>query len=281
MKIKTCLILLFSFCNFWLSAQKMTVMTYNIRFDNPKDSMNAWEHRKDFLRNQIRFYHPDIMGIQEGLKHQLDYLETGLEDYNYKGVGRDDGKTKGEYTAIFYNKKKLQLLKEGTFWLSPTPDTVGLGWVAVCNRTCTYLLLEDKKTLQKYWIFNTHFDHVGKVARINAVNLIMERIATLNTQNFPVILMGDFNVIPTDPVCDKITATLFDTKMISQQLPFGNEGTFNGFKFNQPLKRRIDYIFVDKQYIKVLKYAVLSDSKDCRYPSDHLPVFVEVAFLQK
>ena len=260
-----------------LLAQSITFMSYNIRYDTDRDSLDAWTHRKAFLRNQVQFYQPDIMGTQEGLKHQLDYLQAGLVGYDYKGIGRDDGQTKGEYTAIFYNTNKFKLLKEGTFWLSETPDTVGMGWDAVCNRTCTYLLLEAQQNQQKYWVFNTHFDHRGKVARKNAASLILKKIKHLNTANLPVILMGDFNVEPTDPVYAILTDGLADTKMVSQFPAFGNEGTFNGFKFQQPLTRRIDYIFADTNQVNVLKYATLSDSKDCRYPSDHLPVFVEVS----
>lgn len=260
-----------------LLAQSITLMSYNIRYDTDRDSLDAWTHRKTFLRNQIQFYQPDIMGTQEGLKHQLDYLQAELVGYDYKGVGRDDGQIKGEYTAIFYNKTKFNLLKEGTFWLSQTPDTVGMGWDAVCNRTCTYLLLEHQQSQQKYWVLNTHFDHRGKVARKNAAQLILKKIEQLNTANLPVILMGDFNVEPTDPVYTILTDGLADTKKVSQLPPFGNEGTFNGFKFQQPLTRRIDYIFADTNQVNILKYATLSDSKNCRYPSDHLPVFVEIS----
>ena len=260
-----------------LSAQSVTLMSYNIRYDTERDSLDAWSNRKDFLLNQVQFYQPDIMGTQEGLKHQLDYLQSGLVGYEYKGIGRDDGQSKGEYTAVFYNKNKFTLLEEGTFWLSETPDTVGFGWDAVCNRTCTYLLLEGKQNQQKFWVFNTHFDHIGKMARKNGANLILQKIKTLNTKNHPIVLMGDFNVEPTDAVYTILTNQLADTKLISQLPPLGNEGTFNGFNFHQPLTRRIDYIFVDANRLNVLKYATLSDSKDCHYPSDHLPVFVEAS----
>ena len=259
-----------------LFAQTVTFMSYNIRYDTDSDSLDSWTNRKAFLLNQVQFYQPDIMGTQEGLKHQLDYLQAGLVGYKYEGVGRDDGQTKGEYTAIFYNKNKFTLLKEGTFWLSETPNTVGLGWDAVCNRTCTYLLLEYQQSQQKYWVFNTHFDHIGKVARKNAAGLILTKIQQLNTANYPVVLMGDFNVEPTDTVYTILTNTLVDTKKVGQFPPFGNEGTFNGFNFHEPLTRRIDYIFADTNHVKILKYATLSDSKYCHYPSDHLPVFVEI-----
>ena len=260
-----------------LLAQSVTFMSYNIRYDTDRDSMNAWSHRKAFLLNQVQFYEPDVMGTQEGLIHQLDYLAEGLVDYKYVGIGRDDGRTKGEYTAIFYNQSKFKLLKEGTFWLSQTPEKVGLGWDAVCNRTCTYILIENKQTNQKYWVFNTHFDHIGKVARANAAKLILQKAKTINTENYPIILMGDFNVEPTDPIYNLLTNQLADCQKVSEQAPLGNEGTFSGFKFHEPLTRRIDYIFADTTQLRVLKYAALSDSKDCRYPSDHLPVFVKVS----
>ncbi len=273
-KVIGCLI--FFSLKMMLFAQSMTMMSYNIRYATDRDSMNAWTYRKAFLLNQVQFYEPDVMGTQEGLKHQLDYLAAGLTDYKYVGIGRDDGQTKGEYTAIFYNQDKFKLLEEGTFWLSQTPDTVGLGWDAVCNRTCTYILIENKKTKQKCWVFNTHFDHIGKVARANAAKLILAKAKSINVKNYPIVLMGDFNVEPTDPVYHLLTKQLADCQKVSEQAPFGNEGTFNGFKFHELLTRRIDYIFVDDTQLKVLKYAALSDSKDCRYPSDHLPVFVKV-----
>ena len=196
---------------------------------------------------------------------------------NIKALAEMMGKLKENIPPFFIIKLNLGYWKKGLFWLSPTPDTVGLGWDAVCNRTCTYLLLEHQQNHQKYWVFNTHFDHRGKVARKNAAQLILKKIQQLNTANHPVILMGDFNVEPTDPVYTILTNGLADTKKVSQISPFGNEGTFNGFKFHQPLTRRIDYIFADTNQVKVLKYATLSDSKDCRYPSDHLPVFVAVS----
>lgn len=276
MKKITLLLSFFSF-SILLIGQSATFMSYNIRMDTPNDSLNAWPHRKAFLLNQIQFYQPDVIGTQEGFLHQLAYLNNGLTSHTYVGVARDDGKTKGEYTAIFYNKDRFDLLKEGTFWLSSTPDTVGLGWDAVCNRTCTYILIKQKDTGQRYWVFNTHFDHVGKVARAEASKLILEKIKTYASDNEPIILLGDFNVEPTDPVYDLLTSQLSDSWAVSQQTPFGNEGTFNGFKFNQPLTRRIDYIFVNHQQVTVEKYATLSDSKNCRYPSDHLPVFVKIA----
>ncbi|MEM8889234.1 MAG: endonuclease/exonuclease/phosphatase family protein, partial [Bacteroidota bacterium] len=140
-------------------------MTYNLRYDNPNDGENRWDLRKEFLRDQLKFFEPDVMGIQEGLKHQLDYLDGELSAYSYIGVGRDDGKEKGEYTAIFYKADKLSLIRQSTFWLSESPDEISVGWDAALERICTYALFEEKAGGAKFYVFNTHFDHRGEKAR--------------------------------------------------------------------------------------------------------------------
>ncbi|WP_345004842.1 endonuclease/exonuclease/phosphatase family protein [Snuella lapsa] len=251
-------------------------MTYNIRYDNPKDGENQWSKRKAFLCNQITFYDPDVFGIQEGLQHQVQYIDSTLVNYGYVGVGRDDGKTKGEYSAIFYNSDKFEVLESNTFWLSSTPNMISVGWDASMERICTYALFQEKETKQKFWLFNTHFDHIGLKAREESAKLIVNKIAELNQNDFPVVLMGDFNLKPNSIPITYLSDIFSDTKLVSKSKPFGPEGTFNGFKFNEPVKDRIDYVFVSKDKIEVNKYAILSDSKDCKYPSDHLPVYVEV-----
>ena len=256
------------------------MMTYNIRYDNPGDGENAWSKRKEFMSDQIAYNHPDIFGIQEGLHHQVQYLDSVFVDYGYIGVGRDDGKTKGEYSAIFYNKEKLQLLKESTFWLSKTPNKISVGWDAALERICTYGLFENKLSKEKFWVFNTHFDHIGDLARVRSAALILEKVAELNTNHLPVIVMGDFNLTPESEPIKLLSKALNDSKHVSVAKPFGPSGTFNAFEFNKPVLNRIDYIFTSKDQIEVLKYAVLSDSKDCKYPSDHLPVLVELEFIK-
>ncbi|MEO5789298.1 MAG: endonuclease/exonuclease/phosphatase family protein [Gelidibacter sp.] len=256
------------------------MMTYNIRYDNPGDGENTWSKRKEFMSDQIAYNHPDIFGIQEGLHHQVQYLESVFVDYGYIGVGRDDGKTKGEYSAIFYNKEKLQLLKEGTFWLSETPNEISVGWDAAMERICTFGLFENKFSKEKFWVFNTHFDHIGDLARVRSAALILEKVAELNSHNLPVIVMGDFNLTPESEPIKLLSKALNDSKHVSVAKPFGPSGTFNAFEFNKPVLNRIDYIFTSKDQIEVLKYAVLSDSKDCKYPSDHLPVLVELEFMK-
>lgn len=254
------------------------IMTYNIRYDNPNDGENQWSKRNVFLKDQIAYNRPDIFGIQEGLYHQVQYLNAAFVEYDYIGIGRDDGKTKGEFSAIFYNKEKLSLINDGTFWLSETPNKISVGWDASMERICTYGLFRNKTNREQFWVFNAHFDHIGKIARAKSVALILEKIKVLNSNTLPVIVMGDFNLKPETTAIQLLSEVLHDTKKVSASKPFGPQGTFNGFNFNRPVLDRIDYIFTSRENIKVLKYAVLNDSKDGRYPSDHLPVVVEIEF---
>ncbi|WP_108423087.1 endonuclease/exonuclease/phosphatase family protein [Flagellimonas amoyensis] len=258
-------------------SQTIDVISYNIRYDNPNDAPNNWDNRKDFLIGQLNFYAPDVFGTQEGLVHQLKDIDTGLEDYTYFGIGRDQGDDKGEFTAIFYNTKKVNLLAQSTFWLSETPQTPSKGWDAALPRICTYGLFEHIGDGQKFMVFNTHFDHVGEKAREESSKLILKKIKELNPDGWPVVLTGDFNLGGESIGVQVILGEMKDTHIAAGKNAFGPTGTFNGFDFAKPVDRRIDYIFVSDAF-QVLKSAILSDSKDLRYPSDHLPVFARLKF---
>lgn len=253
-------------------CQTLKVMTYNIRLDLASDGENRWDNRKEMLVGQVLFYEPDFMGVQEALYNQMDYLDKNLPACDFIGVGRDDGKQQGEYSAIFYNKAKFDVLEHHTFWLSETPDKPSKGWDAAYNRVCTYGLFRDKETKQKLWVFNTHFDHVGNVARVESAKLILKKIKEVNKQNLSVVLTGDFNLEEGSESIKLISAEMNDAKKSAKQV-FGPMGTFNAFEFSKPVTKRIDYIFT--KGITVTNYAVLSDSDYCRYPSDHLPVYAE------
>lgn len=251
------------------------VMTYNIRLDVPSDGENAWINRKDFLSSQVLFYSPDILGVQEARPNQMADLKDALKNYKTIGIGRD-GANKGEYSAIFYNAEKVSVAQENTFWLSETPTKISKGWDAAFPRICTYGLFTMHETNKKIWVFNTHLDHVGNQARLNAMKLICEKIIALNTDNFPVVVMGDFNVEPTSEVITNLKQTLNDSKE-KAKVVFGSNGTFNGFKFNEQVTRRIDYIMVSKSpNVEIEKYGVLSSSIDLKYPSDHFPVYISL-----
>lgn len=273
--MKYLLILVFTISSFGF-AQDFSIMSYNIKLDYPKEGENSWTNRKPFFSNQIKFYEPDVLGVQEAMPNQMKDMDSLLTNYSFVGVGRDDGNNEGEYSAIFYKKEKFNLIKSNTFWLSQTPDKVGMGWDAVCNRVCTYALLEDKMSGKHFWVFNTHFDHVGIEARKNSAILIIKKIKELNAENYPVILTGDFNMEPDHESIIYIKKTLKDSKDIANVI-FGPQGTFNGFHFDKPVVRRIDYAFVSNS-VEVIKYAVLSDNWNLKYPSDHLPVYVEISF---
>lgn len=258
-----------------LSAQNIRIITYNIRYNNPGDGINAWPNRSQQVAALLEFHQADIFGLQEALIGQIQDIHKQLPHMKWVGVGRDDGKEAGEFSPLFYNSKKFKALKSGWFWLSQTPEKPGLGWDAACNRVCTWLLLEADKKDQQFMVFNTHFDHQGMKARTESAKLILQKIKELNRDNLPVILTGDFNLTPEQEPISVITQELKDSRAISKEVPYGPSGTFNGFKFDSPLKDRIDYVFVNN-LVEVKQYGVLSDSKDQRYPSDHLPVFVNI-----
>ncbi|SDK20822.1 endonuclease/exonuclease/phosphatase family protein [Flavobacterium noncentrifugens] len=263
-----------------MHSQDLKIMTYNIRVDFGGDGANNWEFRRDFLAQQIQFYQPDFIGTQEGKVHQLQYIDSTLTYYKFIGTSRDNSKTEGEFSAIFYNEKKFKLLEESTFWLSETPEKKSKGWDAAYERICTYGFFQDIKTKKQFYVFNTHLDHIGITARTNGAKLILEKMKAVNTKNLPVIFTGDFNSETTSDSYKLISKAMNDSKNISQSKPFGPSGTFNNFEFQKPVTLLIDYIFTSKNNITVNKHAVLSDSKDCKYPSDHLPVFAEISFLK-
>ncbi|MCA0932176.1 endonuclease/exonuclease/phosphatase family protein [Lutimonas saemankumensis] len=257
-------------------CQGLSLMTYNIRYATDSDGENSWENRKEFLTDQIRFYSPDIFGIQEGLKLQVDHLQAELTGYDFVGVGRDDGKEKGEYCAVYYKKDKFQLLGHDTFWLSDKPQKPSKGWDAAYERICTYAFFMDKDTGINFWVFNTHFDHVGVEARNRSVELIKNKVDELNKDNFPVFILGDFNLNEQSDAILYMSEHYKDSRQFTEERAFGPFGTFTGFEFHNAVQDRIDYIFCSKEGVRVRKYAVLTDSKHQKYPSDHFPVYVRV-----
>lgn len=276
MKKATFIMMLIISCIIPIQGQSVNVMTYNIKYDNPSDSLNNWDARKEMVAGLIRFYDMDIFGVQEGLRHQLEYLKENLEDIDYSGVGRDDGKQQGEYSAVFYNTAKFNKISGGTFWLSETPNTPSVGWDASMERICSYVYLKSKESANHFWVFNAHLDHIGPKARLESLKLIHEKIDLLNLKNEPVILMGDFNATPDQAPIEYISELYDDTKKLTAEAPYGPDATFNGFKFYEIPRNRIDYIYVNNEVEAILKYGVLTDSRSCRYPSDHFPVMVRL-----
>lgn len=251
-------------------------MSYNIRLDLASDGENRWDLRKEKVAALMNYYEADFIGGQEVQHHQLRYLLENLNGYSYIGVGRDDGKEGGEYSCIFYKKEKYTLIRQSTFWLSPTPDSISIGWDAAYKRVCTYGLFKNNKTKRPFWVFNTHFDHIGKTDRMESAKLILNKIKELNTKDYLVIFMGDLNGRPEDEPIKYIDSVMQNCRAISKQA-YGPPDTWNGFKFHEKLDGCIDYIFIsNNKKISVSKFATITDSYDMKYPSDHLPILATI-----
>lgn len=275
-----CLVLLAVAPLFAKNKQKvpMRVSTFNLRMDTPNDGENAWPHRKEMVKGLIRFHDLDIIGTQEGFKHQLDDI-LELENYAYTGAGRDDGKDAGEHSAIIYKKERFNLLQSGTFWFSETPDVPGKGWDATCcNRICSWARFSDKSSGTMFYVFNVHYDHQGQEARKNSSLLLIEKIKKM-AGNMPVFVTGDFNATPESEPIKVLSASglLRDSYLVTKEPPYGTTGTFNSFRTDAPTESRIDYIWVTPQ-VNVRKYGVLNEVQYGRFPSDHFPVVIEATF---
>ena len=260
-------------------AQSLKVMTFNIRLSLESDKENSWENRKTEAIQLMDYYHPDFFGVQEAVPQQMIDIKSGLKNYDFVGVGRDDGANKGEYSAIFFDKEKLEVLKSGTFWLSETPEKPSKGWDAAYNRICTYALFKMKKGGKKFWAFNVHFDHMGNVARENSAKLILEKMKAYNTKNLPVILTGDFNLTDDSEPIKILSKNLTDTYCHSKKPHYGPKGTFTAFDVNIVPKDWIDYIFVKDFACENIR--TINDRREnLLYPSDHFPVLAELKFIK-
>lgn len=264
-----------------LPAQDLRVMTYNIRFDNPGDGPDAWPNRKDHLVAQVAHYRPEVLGTQEGLVHQLEAMEAGLKGYRFFGVGRDRGDREGEHTAIFYREDRVELVKSETFWLSETADRPSRGWDAALNRICTYGQFRQRESGRVFYVFNTHFDHMGEQARLESARLLVRKIAELNREGYPVILLGDLNLEPDSGPIRELAENLEDAYSRAGEAAYGPPGTFNGFDCTQPVTRRIDYVFLSPGHFEVTGHAILSETTGNGFPSDHFPVMADLSFAKE
>ncbi len=250
----------------------VNVMSFNVRYDNPADGPDAWPHRKDWVAEIVR-EHADVVGMQEVKKNQLDDLKKRLPDFEFYGVGRDDGKEAGEYVPLAWKKDRFEAVEKGVFWLSETPDTPSNGWDAKLNRVSTWVRLKDRKTDKLLLVLNTHFDHQGERARRESGKL-MRTWAVTHADGNPVIITGDFNASATSVPYKNVTAdagamTLRDSRLLAKT-PEGPESTWNGFKEVVP-GRRIDFIFSTAP-VEVRGYRTLDETRGGRFPSDHLPI---------
>ena len=249
----------------------LSIMTYNIRLDLKSDGINQWDNRKLAVLSILQKKQPDVVGLQEALPHQISFLTQQLKGYGMIGQGRDGGNM-GEYCAIFYNKKTIQLISSDTFWLSETPEIPSLGWDAAYKRICTNGLFTQKNTQKKIHIYNTHLDHIGEIAQLNSIQQITQHIRTNNSPENTVILMGDFNSLPTSKVIRYATQHL-DDAFLTQNNFSEYTGTFNAFNTNEQPKNRIDYIFTKNTTVHSYK-DINTKTTQGNWPSDHLPILV-------
>ena len=255
------------------------VMSFNIRYDNPADGPNAWPHRRDWVAEIIR-REAKVVGMQEVLKRQLDDLKARLPEFEFHGVGRDDGKEAGEFVPVGWLKDRFTAAEKGAFWLSPTPDVPGSkGWDAALPRVATWVRLKDKESEKSFLLVNVHFDHKGEQARRESAKLLRTWI-TGHANGDPVILTGDFNATPDSAAYATLTATaegegatLQDVRLDPAK-PEGPESTWNGFKA-VAANGRIDYVFRAGPD-EGLGFRTLDETRDGRFPSDHLPIVATV-----
>lgn len=254
-------------------TSEIKVMSYNIRLSSgtiEADSIYHWEHRKQASLNLMHEEQPTVFGLQEACPDQMDYMVENLPEYGYIGVGRDDGKRKGEFMSIFYKKDEVELIDGGTFWLSQTPDQVTKGWDAACFRTCTWTILKKKDTGKKFVYLNTHLDHKGQEARKESIKLIVAKAEELTGGKLPVFITADFNSPTTNEIFKPMQEAMLDARV---EAPVTDErGTLNCWG-TTPSGVVIDHIFY--RGAEAQKFEVLRD-KDygAPYVSDHYPVML-------
>lgn len=281
---------------------EIRVMTYNIRYDNPEDGKNSWKYRRDMAAGIFGFHHVHIAGLQEVLLNQMSDLKERLPEYGFIGVGREDGKSEGEFAPVVYLKARFEPMDKGVFWLSETPYICGsMGWDAACTRIATWAKFNDKYTGKVLFFFNTHFDHVGTAAMRNSAYLLKDMVHKIAGKN-PAIITGDFNNTEDSEVYailvgknsdEEVSSNSFkDSKYESIHGHYGSNISFHDFeaaeyfyftsmqpevkdKHHMSKMETIDYIFV-KNEIQVVHHGNLSDTWDGKYPSDHMPVVSDI-----
>ena len=258
------------------------IISYNIRLGVADDGANSWEHRREATLRMLEREAPTVFGIQEGYLFQVKYIEENLPQYDRVGVGRDDGKEGGEIMAVFYLRDRYDLLDHGDLWLSETPDRVSRGWDGACNRTMTWVHLREKATGKEFFHFNSHFDHIGTVARAESAKLLIEKVAEIAGKT-PAFCTGDFNSNQQTNVYNTIvtSGTLVDSYARTTDKVNADWPSYNGYKYisTPPAKAsRIDHIFVTKGRTKVQSWAIVNTSYSQKYPSDHFPVVIEWSF---
>ncbi len=262
------------------------VMSFNLRYGTAKDGVNHWDNRKEMVVQTIQAFTPDLLGTQETLTFQRDFIAEHCPNLQPFGVAREDGKDKGEMAAIFYDRDRFELLDSGNFWLSETPDQAGSkGWDALLPRISSWVKLKDKRDTEALPIFflNTHFDHVGRTARVESAKLMRKMVQELG-RDHRVVVSGDFNSGIGSVVYKELldgpeggepkgSSVILSDSYLATQSPHPDtfEGTTPGFDPNRVQGNRIDWIFASQQW-EVRSARIDRTSMNGRTPSDHFPI---------
>lgn len=259
-------------------AAAMRVMTFNVRYDNPQDGADAWPNRRGHVASLVAFHDPDVIGLQEVLLHQRDQLAADLEQYEFVGVGRDDGKDGGEFAPLGYRRDRLEMTEHGHFWLSPTPDAPSVGWDAALPRIATWARFAPVGGGREILAVNTHFDHRGLEARRRSAIQIRDWVGENVDACALVVVMGDFNAPPSEAAYQELVAggMLADARAVSETPPYGPAGTFSGFDVREARDEPIDHVFVGAG-TRVIRHGVITQHDAGRLPSDHYPVLADIA----
>lgn len=269
-----------------LPENLIRVMTYNVRYANPNDGENVWENRRDHVATAIRFHRPDVVGLQEAFHDQVEDLRERLPDFEWLAAGRSEEGTAGEYVAVGYRRNRFDRERDGSFWLSETPDTPSVGWDAALPRLVRHVRFRDRVTGVEFGHFNTHFDHRGETARERSAALLRERIDEL-APDAPLVVTGDFNCREATEPYRIVTEdgeaghrrSLTDSHRVSKHPHHGPSTSMTDFHDLVPGKK-IDHVFVSSGG-EVVNHGTCSDTyDDGRYPSDHLPVVVDLTLLE-
>lgn len=256
-------------------SSELKVMSYNIRMGTAKDGTNSWQYRCPATIEMLNDQKPDVFGVQEAFDFQIAFIEEFTKGYGTIGVGREDGKSEGEHMSIFWNKKVIKMLKWGTFWLSETPEVPSKGWDAACLRTATWALMKDKRTGKIFYFINTHLDHEGREARKNSLQLIVDKIASINPEGYPMVLTGDFNIKPNNPALLNLDLVMKSARKIADKTD--NHHTFNGWS-KQKSDKVIDYIYVSG-FSECPEYKTVTKKyADRPFVSDHYPIYARLIF---
>lgn len=256
-----------------LNAQDIKIMSYNIRNGEAKDGTNSWMYRYASTAEMIKEQQADVWGIQEALEDQIYFIEQNFREYKYVGAGSEDGKKKGEYTAIFWNKKTMSMQDWGMLWLSETPDAPSKGWDGEKNCTATWALMKDKKSGNRFYFVNIDIDEKGTEARRNSIRLIMDRIASINKNSLPVVLVGGFDMKPYDALLTSVEENMSNARKTAEKTD--NTGTYNNWGKNSDI---LDHVFYSGFSACPEYQTVTKKYAEHKFVSDHYPMMVRLSF---